>query len=193
MNAIYLDAAMVPATLRGNYNGKKFKAVVVDTVTVPADAGLWSDGSRDHWRGVNVNTGEAMAFPGQQSAPWDKRQDCAVTLIPGFAVVRHSMSCGVDMGLTFYVHPDNAAKLLPAPQAELSAFEKIVLNATKSLKSSYGGKDRYTMSLDGRRYGPEANEPFPTRAQWDETKLALIGRGLLNKASAITTAGRNAI
>ena len=32
----------------------------------------------------------------------------------------------------------------------------------------------------------------PTRAQWDEAKAALIGRGLLNKAGAITVTGRNA-
>jgi len=32
-----------------------------------------------------------------------------------------------------------------------------------------------------------------SRADWDAAKQSLIGRGYLNKAGAITTAGRNAI
>jgi hypothetical protein len=93
------------------------------------------------------------------------------------------------MGLTFYVHPDNATKLLPAPQAELTAFEKIVLSATASYKSSYAGMDRYEMARRDCRNGT----PFPTRDDWALAKQTLINLGLLNKAGAITPAGRNAI
>jgi hypothetical protein len=41
MNATYLDVRMVPAQLRGDYTGKKFKAVVCESVTIPMTAGLW--------------------------------------------------------------------------------------------------------------------------------------------------------
>ena len=117
-----------------------------------------------------------------------------VALVPGIAVVEHSMFCGKDMGLTFHVHPDNAAKLLPAPTAELTAHEKLVLQATCSFKSSYGGKDRYQMMADEVRYASSKHvqEPFPTREQWDAAKQSLIGRGMLNKAGAVTPCGRNA-
>jgi hypothetical protein len=191
MNAIYLEPAMVPAALRGTYSGKKFKAVVVTSVTIPADAGLWSDGSRDRYHGVAIETGAAMAFPGQAASPWDHRQDCTVTLEPGFAIVRHSVMCGADYGLTFYVHPDNAAKLLPAPAPELTDFERIVLEATRSLKSSYNGRDRYQMAcVDCLPYGAV---PKMTRTEYSAAKETLRQKGLLNKAGAITPAGRNAV
>jgi hypothetical protein len=92
------------------------------------------------------------------------------------------------MGLTFYVHPDNAAKLLPAP-TEVSEVDKLVLRATASYKSSYMGRDRYDMAKNDRRDG----SPFPTRDEWNACKVSLACRGLLTKAGAITPAGRNAL
>ena len=187
---IALENSQVPAHLRGTYSGRKFSAVVTESVTIPAHAGNWDGGSRDTYKLVNVETGAAMDASDNVSAPWDARKDRVVNLRPGFAVILHSMFCGKDMGLTFYVHPENAAKLLPAPVAALSDHEKIVLEATCSFKSSYMGKDRYQMALEhesavGRQF-------FPTRGQWDAAKASLIGKGLLNRAGAVTVAGRNA-
>lgn len=95
------------------------------------------------------------------------------------------------MGLTFYVNPSNAAALLPAP-VELSAHEKEVLNATRSYKSSYGGRDRYDMAQSAAQYGKNAGA-FPSREQWEAAKAALMARGFLNKAGAITVKGKNAL
>ena len=189
---VHLDAKDVPANLRNlhNYNGKKFKAEVGGQMTVPADAGLWFEGSRDLYFAVKFETGEVVEWPNQNAAPWDPRAANTVKLEPGFCVVRHSIFCGNDMGLTFYLHPDNATKLLPPP-IELSRVEKLVLEATGSLKSSHGGRDRYEMMRDQCRYGAE-QDTFPTRDEWNAAKQTLIGRGLLNKAGAITTQGRNA-
>jgi hypothetical protein len=91
------------------------------------------------------------------------------------------------MGLTFYVHPQNAAALLPAPSAELSEHEQIVLNATCSLKSSHNGRDRYQMACE--HY---SRDPLMTREQWNLAKASLQAKGLLNKAGAVTVAGKNA-
>ena len=193
MNVTHLEANMVPLQLRGGYSGKMFKAVVGLTVTIPADAGLYSSGTRETFRAINFETGEQATIPGQELSPWDDRRERTVALAPGFAVVRHSIFQGKDMGLTFFIHPDNAAKLLPAPAGELSAYEKLVLVATRSLKSSYGGKDRYQMAAD--EYDCKqalAGLPYPTREQWDAAKASLIEKRLLNKAGAITPAGRNA-
>lgn len=192
---IYLDPALVPPALRGSYAGKKFKARVCETMTIPMDAGLWSGGSRDTFQVIRLADGAALDAVQHSAAPWDaSRREIEVRLVPGIAVVEHSMFRGSDMGLTFYVHPDNAAKLLPAP-VELTAHEAMVLKATKSFKSSYGGKDRYQMMQDESRYAASKHtQPaFPTREQWDAAKAALVARGLLNKAGAITPAGRNAV
>ena len=190
MSVIHLDPAMVPAALREGYNGKKFKAVVTEQMTVPLDAGLWSGGSRDHYTLIEFRTGREVAFPGQSSSPWDKsRVECPIQLQPGYAVVRHSIFCGKDMGLTFYVHPSNAAALLPAPAAELNEHEVLVLDATSRYKSSYNGKDRYEMALG---YDRSMGRPVPSREQWETAKTSLIAKGLLDKRGAITVAGRNA-
>ena len=196
MNAIYLEAAMIPAQLRGNYTGKKFKAVVVTEVTVRSDSGVWSGGSRDTFQLIELATGRAVSVSDNMSAPWDpSRKDRTIPLKPGFAAVEHSLFCGKDMGLTFYVHPDNAAALLPAPAPELSEHESIVLDATCSFKSSYNGQDRYTMAKTQAEYPwrrDNSTPQFPTRDEWNAAKESLIGKGLLNKAGAVTPKGRNA-
>lgn len=191
--SIYLEPSKVPPQLRGGYMGKKFAVRVCETMTIPIDAGLWSGGSRELYRVVRFADGAAVTMPGQSSSPWDQgRRDQTVTLTPDLCVVRHSDFCGKDMGLTFYIHPANAAPLLPAP-AELTKAESLVLSYTASRKSSYMGKDRYDMARDdaGGWRGPVPTD-FPSRADWDCAKAALIVRGMLNKVGAITPAGRNA-
>lgn len=192
--AIHLEPNQVPDQLKHGYSGRKFKAVVAESVTIPMTAGLWDGGSRDVYRVVRVSDGAEMPASDQHSAPWDaQRRELKVDLQPGFAVVEHSIFCGKDAGLTFYVHPQDAAPMLPPAGNDLGELESMVLEATGSLKSSYNGKDRYQMTVENLQYGYNANKrPIPTRAQWDEAKASLIARGYLNKAGAITTAGRNA-
>jgi len=189
---IHLEPNMVPAQLRGAYAGRKFKAMVCETVTIPRTAGLWDGGSRETYTAIEFETGREVTLS-STAAPDDRsRRDNTVTLRPGFCVVLHSVFMGADSGLTFYIHPANAATLLPAPAAGLSEHESIVLTATRSYKSSYGGKDRYQMARDDVQFNAAKLAAFPSRDQWDAAKAALIAKGLLNKAGAITTAGRNA-
>jgi len=101
---------------------------------------------------------------------------------PGFAVV--TLTEGCYKGLTVHIHTENAVKMLPAP-CEVSWAEKVVLTATRSLKSSYAGIKDY-------RYQEAHEATGITRAEWDAAKQALIGRRFLNVAGAITTEGRNA-
>lgn len=192
MPTIHLDRNMVPAELRGSYTGNSFKAVVTETVTIPAGAGMWQDGSRDTWFLVNLTTGARMSAD-DHAAFRTGGQEKTAKLEPDVAVVCHSIFCGKDTGLTFYVHPENARKLLPAP-VELSDLDKLVLVATRNLKASYAGRDRYQMA-EGEHHCRKVlgNTLYPSRPQWEATKQSLIGRGLLNKAGAITTAGKNAI
>jgi len=195
MQTIHLEPSQVPAALRGAYDGHKFKAVVCESVEIPVTAGLWNGGSRDFYKAIDLATGQVGHGSFQDEAPWGNRQARQFKIDPGLVVVKHSISCGIDVGLTFYVHPANAAQLLPAPSAKLSDLEKMILEATRSLKSSYMGRDRYQMKLEDHRYTPDGERgiPFPTRGEWEQAKADLYSKGYLNKAGAITVKGRNAI
>ena len=190
---IYLDSNQVPATIRGNYTGKHFRAIVTDSVFIPADAGLWSGGSRTTYRAVNLETGATRAASDNMSAPWNSsRKDSRVDLRDGLAIVSHVYFCGKDLGLTIYVNPTNAAALLPAP-VELSPLARAVLKYTKERKSSYNGRDRFDMLIEDLRYGDKLGlDSIPTRDDWNREKAELIAGGFLNKAGAITTKGKNA-
>jgi hypothetical protein len=190
METIYLESRLVPATLRGSYRGNKFKARICESMTVPSNAGLWSDGSRNVFYAVRMADGVDVALSDQMAAPWDtSRRDKAIAITPGIVVVCHSMFCGKDRGLTFYLHPLDAAPLLAAP-VELNDVERHVL-ASRGYKSSYMGKDRYQMQRDSVRWSRDPS-PFPTRVEWNAAEEDLKCRGYLTKAGAITPAGRNA-
>ena len=197
MQTVYLDAAQVPASIRGAYTGKQYRAIVTDSVYIPSDAGTWSGGSRTLYSAIHLSSGESRPACDSYSAPWDKnRKDQRVELKPGFAIISHSIFCGKDMGLSIYIHPDNAAALLPAP-IELNPLERAVLKYTKEKKSSYNGRDRFDMLVSDLDYPSKRKELnleiAPTRDQWNQAKDSLIAKDLLNARGAITTKGKNAI
>ena len=173
MNAFYLDPKDVPSYLRGGYTGKKFKVIVTDSISVPNNAGLWSGGSRETYSFVELSSGRSVPSPCQQTAPWDsQRKEFNSPLPVGIAMVEHSMFRGKDMGLTFYIHPESATKLLPNKTVELTETQKLVLNATGSLKASYNGKDRYENS---KPYGAMSQSEVSERLAKVETLFAAKG------------------
>jgi hypothetical protein len=195
MSTIYLEPALVPAQLRGSYRGTKFQAVLTEKTTIPASAGTWDGGSRDTYIAVELKTGKTVTASDHFSAPWDNsRVDRVVTLQQGLVVIRHTISRGRDLGLTFFMNPADAAPMLPAP-VELTPHERLVLAATKSFKPQYAGRDRYQMAMENGTMMklPSVPGEFPTRQEWDRAKVSLITKKLLNAAGAITVAGRNAI
>jgi hypothetical protein len=163
-------------------------------MSMPIDAGLWSGGSRETYEIIRLSDGAAISDPAHKTGPFvdTGRRERIIQLEPGVCVRQRTIFCGKDHGLTFYLHPENAAALLP-PAADLSDDEKIVLTSTRNYKSSYGGLDRYDMASNNARCRPKPRPPFMSRDDWNDTKAALIDRGLLNKVGAITTKGRNAI
>ena len=102
---------------------------------------------------------------------------------PGMAVVVHND--GYRESYEIWAHPATISGMLPAP-VELSPYEKIVLVAVRSLKSSYAGISDYRLHEAQRNTGITAE-------QYQTAKSQLIERKLLNKAGAITPEGRNAI
>lgn len=194
MTTIYLDKSQVPSQLRGEYAGNRFEVIVRENVHIPMHAGLWDGGSREHYYALRVADGAGVPFPGQAAAPWDaSRQGRDVALVPGMAIVCHRVFCGKDMGLRFYLHPADAAPMLPAPEAALPALQQLVLDYTAGRKASYAGKDRYAMACEDIRYGsvPGFRAGVPSRGEWDAARAQLASLGLLTKAGAITPAGRN--
>jgi hypothetical protein len=187
MQIIYLESSQVPPALR-RADTRKYRVEVREYITIPATAGLWDGGSRDVFTICRLQDGAAVRFPGQDEAPWGARADRRIELQPGLCVVEDSIFCGKDMGRRIYIHPANAAGMLPAP-VELSAIERMVLEYTATRKSSYMGRNRFQMACDDALWN---KTEAPTQAAWNDAVAALQGRGMLDKRGAITTTGRNA-
>lgn len=109
----------------------------------------------------------------------------AVRLQAGIVIIERSYFRGKDSGITIYVHPANSNMLaLPAPKAELTWSQQVVLIATCSLKSSYGGISNYRFHEARQRVGI-------TTPEWDTAKAELQAMKFLNAAGAVTSEGRN--
>ncbi len=166
-----------------DYTGRKYRVEVAKSALNMAS--YWGGGSRDFWAVVNLATMTVVNAP-QQSA-FDKPIDGIerVTLPAGFVAVKHTIFCGKDLGLTFYVSQDSAPMFITPAADDITEDQKIVLAYTKSRKSSYAGIKDYRFH--------EAQSRGITRDRWDTAKAECIARGWLNKAGAITNDGRNVI
>lgn len=169
-----------------DYRGNRFKINVTDQ---PVNiASYWEGGSRDYYAIVRLDSLQVADVP-QQSA-YDRplpSQFKDMRIPDGIAIVQHSIVRGQDRGITIHINPSNASKMLGSGQKDtLSRNERIVLTATRSLKSSYGGIKDY-------RYHEAARQTGITRPEWDAAKASLIKKRMLNSAGAITVDGRNAI
>jgi hypothetical protein len=110
--AMKLKSKDVPNHLRGGYSGRKFRLEAKTEVIIPSDANLWSGGSRDSYTAIRLSDGASIQI-GSREAPWSPhRSEKVVTLVPDIAIVRHSFFCGKDMGLSYFVHPDNVVKFI---------------------------------------------------------------------------------
>lgn len=144
----------------------------------------WSGGTRDYYALVSLVPGiDLAANVPENGTPFTPDLKPLEVLPANGALVCYTM--GSYEHVTIYVNAENLSKMLPAP-VELSRDEKIVLAATAGLKSSYAGIKNYRFHEATERTGIALQN-------WDAAKAALVSRGLLNKAGAITDAGRNAI
>lgn len=187
MNTIYLNsndpiANQITGAAYPSYNGRKFKAVVVKNDHKFNLTSGWDGGSRDYYVLVDLSVMKAVdisaaSFVGNCF----NKMGSDFVLPEGFVIVEHSFFCGKDMGMTIYVTENNATKLIPA-KIELTKTEKLVLAATRGLKSSYAGIKNYRQHESG--LSPQI---------WADTVDVLKTKGLLAKNAAITTEGKNAI
>ena len=161
------------------YTGRTYK---LDNSGRPVNVtSYWDGGSRDYYTAINLSTGETLPVP-QNGTPFDGGPIApdGVIVPAGFVIAEHSIFCGKDLGITFHVDPNTATAFLPDP-IEISDAERTVLRQTASLKNTYGGETDIRFKQSGL-----------SRIDWDTASANLKARKLLNKAGAITTAGRNA-
>lgn len=144
----------------------------------------WDSGYKRDYAIVTIKTGHVTHIPDAPFLKRDPMYEKQHPLIPGIAIVTH-----VHSGLREYArivcHPDDLEKFAPESE-EVSQDEKIVLYATRSLKSSYGGISNY-------RFHEASSATGITEDRWERAKATLIDRKLLNKRGAITPDGRNCI
>lgn len=185
MAAYYTSAPEVQEIARAafpDYNGKKFSvAAFQGPMNLTSN---WDGGSRTFYAAVDLNTRKAAQVP-QNGTMFDAQKYQVNTLPPNLAIVAHSIFSGKDGGIVIYVNPESLTKMLPAPD-EVTWSEKVVLAATRGLKSSYGGIKDY-------RFREALQDTGITRVEWDQAKESLIQKGMLNKAGAIQDKGKNAI
>jgi len=187
MNITYLDGnepniQRLARAVFPSYRGRKYSFQVADSVALTGT--YWDGGSRSSYGGVNLSNFQAASLPQfdppQHGGPI---QTPEVEVRPGMAVVKHSIFCGRDTGITFYVHPSDAPQLLPEPES-VTEDEQIVLAFTKSRKNTYGGRSNVRFTEAHRRYGITAD-------RWTAAQEDLKARKLLRANGSITPAGRN--
>jgi len=176
------------ALIRATFPGMSLKECVI---RVYEGGGMdltsyWSGGTRDYHKIVELATMKVSSVPenGSGFTAVDKAYGPAGIPVklpaPGYAVVTYTD--GNSTRLAISIHQDNAAKLLPAP-VETTWAERVVLVATRSLKSQYNGRTRQQAASE---------ETGITAAEYETAKAALIARGFLLKSGALSTEGKNA-
>ena len=177
------DEIMKTAARKIGYSGRTFK--ISSRIPSRLDS-YWDGGSRDYFYFYQPATGEILPV-GSNHPVFEADQPRVLKRLPeDLILIEHSIFCGKDTGLTFYVNPENLANYLPRNNGELSLEEKLVLVATRSLKSSYNGIKNLRLHEINRYYRMD-------RETWEQIKSKLISKGLLNKRGAITPEGRNSI
>ena len=163
-----------------SYSGRKFQVL---PFSGPKNIhSYWDGGSRDSYVFVNLNTGKTMEVP-ENGTFYTAAIGELKELPENVVLVEHSIFCGKDAGVTVFVNKNNLTKMLPAP-TEVTNNELIVLVATRSLKSSYGGISNYRFHEARQVTGINLSE-------WEAARNSCIIKGLLNKSGAITDNGRN--
>ena len=175
-----LELSQVPQSIRALTNGKNFEADICDSVQ-PMNMN-WSGGTRYTYTAVNLETGEHQPIIDRRPWPQSEAPAPPIPMKPGWAVVLTRK--GTVKLCTIYMHADNAPAQLAAPE-DYDRDMLIVLTATKSLKSSYGGIKNYR--LHEAKRDTDIDE-----ARWAAALERCQQAGLLRKNKSITPAGRNA-
>lgn len=115
-NAVKLSKAdkTVKAIIRATFpdwKGRKVRAIVATEYKM---ADHWGGGTRDFVKAYGLESGAASEPRVEAQNPMNAKAHATVAIPENVVLVEHSIFCGEDVGVTIYVNPANAAKLLPA-------------------------------------------------------------------------------
>jgi len=165
-----------------DYNGNKISIEVSETVNFLGT--LWSGGCRSVYHIVNLANNNNERIPNQPFLSRSPMHETDINLANGIAVVEYRQ--GQYEYVVITIHPSNVNNELIPATPNIPEDHKIVLEATRGLKSSYAGIKNYRFHTSNARTGI-------TLDRWNKAKAELIALGHLNKAGAITITGRNLI
>ncbi len=184
-NTVYIDrpdSTMQSIAAQIGYKGKQYKLCAVDTLDYHS---YWDGGSKDTYYVTELASKKTVGLPSNHPVFEAGRPD-RINVIPGIAVTVHSIFCGKDSGLTFYVNPSSMNTLSLPEKKDISREMKIVLCATRNYKNTYAGQSNM-------RFKEAHRETGITESSWLIAKEECLKAGYLNTAGAITVAGRNVI
>jgi hypothetical protein len=95
------------------YKGRKFRVEVTKKVTF-YDLN-WSGGSRNEYASADIETGKKLGSMKrfEMMHPMDNvAEGKSVDLPEGAIIVRHSIFCGHDTGITIFINPSDTQKAL---------------------------------------------------------------------------------
>jgi hypothetical protein len=171
--------SIIQATFPG-FNGHGVKANISPTVLFWGT--MWDSGNRRTYRILHLATMKQQPIPTEPFMREAPEYQKNWTIPEGCVVVVH-VQCR-DEHIEIITPTNNVTPALEQT-IDLTDDEKIVLNATCSYKSSYGGVSNYRFVEAKRQTGI-------TLDRWNMAKESLIAKKLLNKAGAATIEGRNA-
>ena len=92
-----------------DYTGRKFFVEYKESITL-YDLN-WGGGTRNYYKVICLDTLELN--PVSVKAPWIENKEGETVRIPkGFIIIKHSFFCGNDCGITIFINPEDAPKLL---------------------------------------------------------------------------------
>jgi len=165
-----------------SYNGRKIQ--VSDEVPSTLDS-YWSGGSKNTYVLYHLDQRKAFQLPTNHPYFEADKPNRLDALPDRVVIVKHTIFCGKDLGITIIANKENMAPMLPKKQ-DLSEDEIIVLRYTERYKNTYGGQTNI-------RYMEARRDTQITPERWESAKQAMIDKKLLRKNGSITPAGRNAV
>lgn len=162
-----------------DYNGHKIDVEISDHPMILQS--FWDSGNRHNFYCFDMNGNNIPIIVQNAPLPFYNGPKADYIPSPYKFLIDHSIFSGKDMGLTVYLHPSSImVKSLPAPsRPDIQQNDLFVLTTIKAYKS-FARPDAY------KRAG------F-TVAEVDKIKGRLFQQGYINKAGAITPAGRNIV
>lgn len=187
---MWVKVKELPASLQralSNQGYARPDVEVKSAETYTLDPGTAFEGSRGFCAAVNLATGQSESVKGSWGGAnaFERSIDHDQTdrpIVPNMAVIKGE-SGGRGTFARVIVAPSTLAALLPAPSAELTDAQAVILAVFKQCKS-------FARMDEARRYGIK-------NAQYAEAVKECVAKGLIKQASngatQITTEGKNAV